>query len=332
MKLRAWMILVLVAALGAAGAWWQFGRGPEVRLQAAERGTAAEIVYATGIVEPVRWAKVASLVRERIIEICTCEGKPVAAGDVLARLDNREVLANLGELQARQQLAQRELERVSTLIQRGAATQQAYDKATSDLAQIRALVAATTERVAEYTIRAPRAGIVLRQDGELGEIAESGQVLFRVGDPRPVQVTADVAEEDIPRVRVGQKVLLRTDAFKDRALEGTVREMTPMGDTATKTFRIRIALPDETPLHLGMSVEANIVAREAPNVVLVPAEALVGGAVFTVEAGRLVRRPVEVGIRGTRMIELRSGLAEGQAVAVPAEAAWRGGERVRVAP
>ena len=84
---------MLCWAAAAAGAWWRFGRGPEVAAVAAARGTAVEIVYATGGVEPVRWAKVASVVRDRIIEICDCEGKTVAKGDVLARLDDREVEA-----------------------------------------------------------------------------------------------------------------------------------------------------------------------------------------------------------------------------------------------
>lgn len=332
MKLRSWIILAVLVALAGGGLWWRYGRGQEVQLQPVGRGTAAEIVYATGVVEPVRWAKMASMARERIVEHCACEGRQVKEGDVLARLDDREVRANLAEQQARQALAQREVERVSQLLQRGVATQQAFDKATADLAQIRALIAATNERLGNYLILAPRAGVVLRQDGEVGEIADVGQILFRVGDPRPLQVTADVAEEDIPRVKIGQAVLLRTDAFKDRPLDGTVRDITPMGDTATKTFRIRIALPDNTPLHFGMSVEANIVTREAKDVLLVPNEAIVGGAVFSVANGRIVRRPVETGIRGTRLTEVRSGIAEGDRIAVPASAAWRGGERVRIAP
>jgi multidrug efflux pump subunit AcrA (membrane-fusion protein) len=73
------------------------------------RGTAVEIVYATGAVEPIRWARVATVIRNRIIEICDCEGKVVAKGDVLARLDDKDVRAQLQELRAREDFAKREL-------------------------------------------------------------------------------------------------------------------------------------------------------------------------------------------------------------------------------
>ena len=67
------------------------------------------------------------------------------------------------------------------------------------------------------------AGVVLRWDGEIGEIAEPGQILFRLASPSPLQVVAEV-EEDIPRVAVGQKVLLRTDAFpRSRSTEPCAR-------------------------------------------------------------------------------------------------------------
>ena len=79
-------LLIGLAALILAGAvgWW-FSRGEPVTLTAVARGTAAEVVYATGTVEPVRWAKVVPLQRKRLVEMCQCEGKLVKAGDVLAR-------------------------------------------------------------------------------------------------------------------------------------------------------------------------------------------------------------------------------------------------------
>jgi RND family efflux transporter MFP subunit len=323
---RTLIWLILIALVAAAG-WWWITRGREVGAVAATRGTAAEIVYATGAVEPIHWAKVATLVRGRIIDFCDCEGKPVKKGDVLVRLDERETRAQLGELQAREEFLKREMSRVSDLIGRGAATTQAYERASMDLRQVQGQIAVQMERIDQYTIVAPMDGIVLRRDGEIGEIADVGQILFRVGVPKPLQVVAEVNEEDIPRVNVGQTVLLRTDAFPDGHLAGTVREITPMGDPTSKTYRIKVGLPDDTPLKPGMSVEANVVTREHPNALLIPADAVHGETVALVVGDRLEQRSIVVGIRGTRAVEVLSGLNGGDRVASPFSAELLDGRR-----
>ncbi len=314
----------------AAGSWWRFGSGPQIAAVAAVRGAAVEIVYATGGVEPVHWAKVASVIRDRIIEICDCEGRTVAKGDVLVRLDGRDVEAGLKELKAREDFLKREMSRVSELIIRGAATSQAQERAAMDLQTVQGLISVQTEKIADYTIVAPMDGVVLRRDGEVGEIAEAGQILFRIGVPKPLQVVAEVNEEDIPRVALGETALFRTDAFPEQRLEGKVSDITPMGDVAAKTFRVKIALPDHTPLKPGMSVEANIITREKPNALLIPADALQGNIVFVVDGTRTRKRDVKVGIRGIRMVEILSGLADGERVASPSAADLKDGARVRI--
>ena len=329
MKRRNLLIVLVLGLLTAAG-WWYFARGPLVTAAAATRGTAVEIVYATGGVEPVRWSKVASLIRDRIVEICDCEGKTVAKGDLLARLDDSEVKAQLRDLKAREAFLNREMSRVSELIVRGAATTQAHEKAAMDLQQVQAQISVQEQKISDYTIVAPMDGVVLRRDGEVGEIAEVGQVLYRVGVPKPLQVVAEVNEEDIPRVQIGQTALFRTDAFPDRRLEGKVSEITPMGDIAAKTFRVKIALPDDTPLKPGMSVEANIVTREKPDARLIPADALQGDAVFVLDGAHVRKREVKTGIRGTRQVEVLSGLTDGERVASPAATDLKDGARVRV--
>jgi RND family efflux transporter MFP subunit len=320
---------MLVAAALAGLAWWRFGRPAEVAFTAPYRGTAVEIVYGTGAVEPERWAKVASLIRDRIVELCLCEGRAVAKGDVLARLDDRQVKAQLQELRAREDFAKREMARVTDLLGRGVASTQAFERISSELRQVQALLSVQLERLADYTIVAPMDGVVLRRDGEIGEIAETGQVLFRVGVPKPLQVVAEVNEEDIPRVAVGQAVLLRADAFLGKRLEGKVHEITPMGDAVAKTYRIRIALPDDTPLIVGMSVEANVVTREKRGALLVPADAVQSGQVLVLDGGRARLRKVEIGIRGTRTVEVLAGLAESDRIAAPMPTGLADGSRVR---
>jgi len=173
---------------------------------------------------------------------------------------------------------------------------------------------------------------VLKEDGEVGDMVDPGTILYRIGNPLPLWVVADVNEEDIPRVRVGQKALLRTDAFSGQVLPGCVKEITPAGDPVSKTFRVRIGLPDDTPLRVGMSVEANIVSRDKQDAILVPANAVVNNSLLMIEDNRAHRRTVETGIRGAGTVEIVRGASEGELVASPATTNIKNGSRVRPQP
>lgn len=330
MRIRYIVIIGLVAAGLIAALAYGF-RPAVVSVVAPKRGEAAEIVYASGVVEPRIWAKVTSLVRERLVELCNCEAQQVEQGAVLARLDDGEAKAVLRELEARLSLARENMSRLSILSDRRVASAQALDQARAEVDQIEALLAGQKARLENYVLRAPTAGIVLRQDGEVGEIAEPGEVLFWVGQPTPLLVVADVNEEDIPRVDIGQRVLLRSDAFPAQTLEGSVDSITPKGDPVTKTYRVRIALPDDTPLRIGMSTDVNIVVRVAENALLVPSLALREEVLFTVEEGRARRREVEVGIRGIKDAQIQSGLDEDAQVVSPYPEALAEGARVKLA-
>ncbi|WP_181705636.1 efflux RND transporter periplasmic adaptor subunit [Chthonobacter rhizosphaerae] len=331
MRRTSLIALVLVAALGGAGVWYATARPPTVATVEATRGTAAEIVYASGVVEPRRWAKVTSLVRERIVEICDCEGEAVEAGHLLARLDDSEIRAKLQELEARRVLASKELQRAADLFERRVGSEQAWERSAAELAQIEASLAALKEQANDHLITAPIAGQVLRLDASVGEIAGEGEALAWVGNPRPLEVVAEVNEEDIPRVRPGQAVLLRADAFPGQPLSATVASLTPKGDPVLKTYRVRLSLPDDTPLFIGMSVDANIVVRDVENAVVVPTTAVVDGAVFVVGPGDVVeRRPVTVGIRGLETVQVTDGLSGGERIVMPVPDGLKPGDRVGV--
>ena len=311
-------ILVLSAAAGlAAAVSWHYMRPQPVAWVTPRRGDAAQIVYATGTVEPVSWAKVTPLIRERIVELCDCEGRKVRRGDVLARLDSAQAQATLAELKAREQLAKAEHERLSVLLERNAASQQALDRARSEVHQSTALISGQTARLESHVLRAPMDGTILRKDGEVGEIAEPGTVLFWIGEARPLRIVADVNEEDIPQVKPGQETLVRADAFPERVLEAKVESITPKGDPVAKVYRVYLTLPGDTPVMIGMTVELNIVTRVVNNALLLPTKALQGDAVFVIEGGKALRRTLRIGIRGTSEAEILSGLAEDGRVVSP---------------
>jgi multidrug efflux pump subunit AcrA (membrane-fusion protein) len=96
-----------------------------------------------------------------------------------------------------------------------------------------------------------------------------------------------------------------------------------------KTYRVRLALPDDTPVRIGMTVDVNIVNRTVPDALLIPAEAANGDTVFTVDGdSRARRRTIAAGIRGIRDIEVLSSLAEGDRVITPFPEALADGARV----
>lgn len=333
-RIGFWRALGLSAMLLLAIAitWWFFARGTLVSVAAAKRGDAAQVIYATGIVEPVNWAKIATLQRKRIVEICKCEGQPVKKGAVLARLDDGEERALLRELEARLARVRADAIRMKRLVDRNITSQTAYDEKLTQVREYEARVAAQMDRIADLALKSPMDGVVLRRDGEVGEIAGTGpnEALLWVGQPKPLRVVAEVNEDDVSEVKPGQNVLLRHEGHAGQPLKAQVERLTPKGDPETKTFRVYLRLPNDTPLMIGMSVEANVVIREAKDAVLVPAEAISDGTVQVAKNGRIVSRRVDIGIRGTRLVEIRDGVAAGDIVLSPFRSGLSEGSGVRL--
>ena len=308
--------------------YWSFFWPTQITLHHPTRGSAAEVVYATGTVEPEHWAKIMPLQKRRLTSVCNCEGKMVRAGDELARQDDSQEQAALSELLARREQLVRDLVRASDLFDRRVGTSNAVDQASTILKELDARLTAAKQSIGDLVLTSPIDGEVLRADFQIGEVVGVGDAVFWVGQPRPLHITADVNEEDIAKVKTGQKVLLRHEGFDDTALSATVSGITPKGDPISKTFRAYFDLPDTTPLLIGMSVEANIVVHEKDNALLVPAEAVIENALYQVVNGRIAKTPVTIGVRGSRFVEILSGLDEKDTFVSPIPSTLKLGERV----
>ncbi|MBM3557795.1 MAG: efflux RND transporter periplasmic adaptor subunit [Alphaproteobacteria bacterium] len=321
-------LLLLTGSIAGGWFWWE-SRGITVSIATPTRGPAVEAVYATGVIEPVRWAKVGPVTNGRVAAISVGDGDRVTEGAVLARLDDREPRANLAQLQAREKFLREEVDRLRPLRDRGVIAQQTFDRAVSDHDQVVAQAEASRKQLTDRTLTAPIGGVILRQDGLIGEFVEAGRVLFWVGQPRPFRVVVDVDEQDIPFVRPGQRALVRADAYPDKAIEGKVADVTPKGDPTTQTYRVYVQLPDDAPLFIGMTVEVNIVLRETADAILVPLAAVRDGRLFVVKDERAEARTVRTGAIGSRRIEVRDGLAEDENFVADPPPGLKPGTRLR---
>ena len=323
-------LLLIAAGGGSWYAWTNFIHVETVTTAIATKAPVSEAIYGTGTVEPARWAKVVPLQRRRLVDLCICEGQQVKAGQSLGRMDDAEERSALNELQISDQQAQRDLDRAEKNRTTSDAAQKEYEQRWTQVEEYKSRISAQQVRVDQLVLRAPLDGMVLRRDGEVGEIAGPTDVLFWVGPPLPMQVVAEVNEEEINRIAVGQKAFLRSEAFPGQALRASVSQITPKGDPTRKTFRVYLLLPNDTPLRIGMSVEANIIFREKPSAIVVPAEAIAGDWVQVIDDGQARRVPIKVGIRGNRNTEIIGDIAKGTTVLSPARRDLADGTRIRI--
>jgi RND family efflux transporter MFP subunit len=333
MKLK-YLLATGVLAIAAAGAGYysysRFLHPPLVTTSIANLAPVSEAVYGTGTVEPERWAKVVPLQRRRLVELCRCEGQVVKSGQILGRQDDAEERSALEQMEINRGQLERDLARAEKDRDKNDASRTEYEQRWTKLEDAKSRIAAQKVRLDSLVLRAPLDGMVLRRDGEVGEIAGPTDVLFTVGPPAPMQVVAEINEEEINRIASGQKAFLRSEAFPGKALRANVSQITPKGDPTRKTFRVYLRLPQDTPLRIGISAEVNIIFREKQAAVVVPAEAITGDAVQTVDDGRIRRVPVKLGIRGNRNVEIIGDVSKGTPVLSPARIDLADGARIRI--
>ncbi|GGI21962.1 efflux RND transporter periplasmic adaptor subunit [Bradyrhizobium guangdongense] len=181
-------------------------------------------------------------------------------------------------------------------------------------------------RAAPVTISwsAPRDGIVLERNAIEGMRANPGDVLFRIADISMVWALIDVAERDLGNIAVGQPVTVRARSFAGRSFTGKIAVVYPQVNRDTRTVRVRIELANPDAMLLpDMYVDADIDTAGAAPVLAVPDSSVLDtGARQAVLVdkgeGRFEPRQVQLGRRGGGYIEVRQGLAEGEAVVTSA--------------
>ncbi|BBA35097.1 efflux transporter, RND family, MFP subunit [Methylocaldum marinum] len=318
---RKWIWILAIGVLAAAGGiyWWR--EGPvTVTVVTPTRGPAVDAIYATGTVEPTVMMPIAPRQAGYLAELKVDEGDRVREGQVLARLDDQDLRNTVEELAARVEFARAQHQRLLELVRRNVVAKAELDRARSDLDAAEAVLARARALRDFMTLTSPADGLIIRRDGEIGQFIPVGQALFYLSCCAPLRVTAEVDEEDILRVRVGQKAVLRADALPDQVLDGEVSEVTPKGDPVARSYRVRIRLAEPEKLRIGMTVDANLVVSERENALLVPSTAIQNGAVWVVEDGRLHRQPVRTGVAGAVRTEIVEGLApDARVVETPSE-------------
>lgn len=211
------------------------------------------------------------------------------------------------------------------------AAEQGVVAAQAQIGVIDAQVASLDLQVSRAEVAAPVGGLVVGRNAQVGAVASAaGQPLFTIVRDGAMELSVDVSEGDLMRLRPGQAATLRASESA-APLRGTVRLVEPSIDPATRLGTARITIEDPTQVVTGMFLQAEILVREARELA-VPASAVAsdpsGAAVMRVEDGVVRRVPVATGIRDGDLVGVDEGLGAGDLVVTRAGAFVRDGDRI----
>lgn len=186
-------------------------------------------------------------------------------------------------------------------------------------------------RLARTAIRAPSAGVITRRTAKVGAIAAgSGEPLFRMTRDGIIELEGDVSETILARLKIGQPVMVMPTA-SDVEVTGKVRLVSPEVNRSTRLGRVRVTLDSAERLAVGSFARATIeIARKTA--LTIPQSALSAAGdqfeVQTVKNGTVETKKVTVGLRGRGVVQIESGLDEGDLVIAIAGTFVRNGDRV----
>lgn len=295
-----------------------------------------ETLSATGTLLPVEAVTLQAETSGIVTEILFDEGKAVRKGDVLLKLDDSELRAELARAEARLKLAETLERRQRDLFQAKAISEAEIDETRANVATARADVDVVRAQIAKRQILAPFDGVVGLRRISPGAYLTPGTSIGSFQDTRSLKIDFSVPERYASFLKVGQVVRFRL-AGRSEPVEARISAIEPTVDIQTRTLGVRATLPNpEQKLTAGGFAEVEVPLTEAQDAILIPAIALIPGlrqpTVFVHRDGRAEERKVQAGIRTADSVQIVEGIQPGDQVITTGVLQLRPGMSVRVRP
>jgi RND family efflux transporter MFP subunit len=336
---------------------------PKVRRSTAE--SARPILAASGYLVARRKAVVSAKIQGRLAELDVDEGSWVTAGQVIARLDNNDLQAQIdvaraGVQQAAADLAekQRQLQLTQGLANDGVVSQDQLQAAASrvrladaTLSQSKATLSLAESNFQNTIIRAPFAGVVVKKMAEVGEsvapippgvnLSTSSGAIVGMADMATLEAEADVSESNIAKLQRNQPAQVAVDAILDHTYRAVLRQVIPTADRTKATIMVKVRLLEKDEnLKPEMSAKVTFLERAGESsrtvkpIITVPKDALVvkngTTAVFVVDSQRKVHFvPVSIGGERQDEVIVDQGLAGTEALVLRPPNTLKDGDTVK---
>ncbi len=288
---------------------------------------------ASGTLRPREEAAVAAEVTGfRVLRVNADVGDTVRAGEVLVQLDPALLQAQIAQAQAQADQAEDQARRVADLDGTGVLAQEQIAQRRFQAQAARANLRDLQTRLAKLSVTAPVSGVILERTVRPGDLsAGGGTPWFRIARDGRMELAADMAEDDLARIRVGQVATVTLPGGAQ--VQGTVRIVSPQIDPQTKLGQVRVLLPVRPDIRAGGFARA-VFADASAAALALPETAIRydanGAGVMVVGADNRVKHvAVQTGQRGSGLVQIVSGPAAGARVAQNAASFLLDGDLVK---
>lgn len=306
-----------------------------VSVENAKNETVKQHIESIGSLLPFDSVTVSSEVDGIIKDVKVDEGYAVSKGDLLALIDDTDYTleeqrakASLNQAEANLENTKLEFERKNALYQEELVTKQQFDDvktrlalATAELDRAKASLSLTKQRLNKTKIISPLSGTVKEKKVSPGDYVRVGTGLFSIIQTNPLKISFSIPEKDSKKIKIGQQVEIRVDAYPEEIFNGKLTLIDPHADEKTRTVRLEAQIPNpQKRLKPCFFAKVTLITGIKENVVLIPIISLLYEGerikIFVAEGDIAKERIVKIGQKFGEYIEITEGLKEGEMVIV----------------
>jgi membrane fusion protein (multidrug efflux system) len=272
-------------------------------------------INSTGTLKPDEEVDLSFETSGKIVGINFTEGTRVKKGDLLAKINDKPLQAQLEKLEAQQKMAEAKEFRQRSLLGKDAISQESYDQVQTDLQTIQADINLIKARISETELRAPFDGIIGLRSLSEGSYATSSTRIAKLIKISPLKIEFSISEKYASEIKIGFPITFTIDGTP-QVFKASVYAVDPKINIETRTITVRALYPNRNEeIKSGRYAGVSLQMSEVDNAIVIPSEALIpemeGEKVFVYKGGKAQSLRVTTGLRTASQIQIIEGLQYG---------------------
>jgi len=305
-----------------------------VAVETVRKGVLSEKVVASGILEASEVLNLVSETQGKILKIYKEKGDRVVAGDIIAKVDDEVIAANVLTAEANYAQFEKDVERLTRLAQENAVTKRDLEQATIGLKKAKADLTTAHKALDNTSIKAPISGYINSDNITVGQFIGNSASICEIVNNSKLKLNIKITEREVYKISLGQTVDVQLSVFPGKKFNGKITAIAEKADAGMK-FNVEITLNNDESAHLksGLYAEAILPVKNDETIIINKAS-IVGSmespVVYVALNGKAAKRNLVIGQGNDKQIEVLSGLTDGEQVIISGQLNLKEGDDINI--